>query len=171
MAVNVKNIMRLQFFYTALLFLLLSSCSGGSFHLRESVSLSGLQQAIAIQGIPPESSLYIALEEVIAEADGEIVPLAKAGTIVQVTKLKEGKKVVAYTENRIAREYLVFLRFNYQLKKSGKTLGSRQISLDKTLIYDSNFVLGKVEEERRILQSLREEAVRLILLRLQYSEQ
>ncbi len=160
----------LKLAYIILGFILLSSCSGNGFHLRENVSLSGVHQAIAMQGISPESDLYVTLEQAIAEAGGKVVSLPKAGSVIRISELKEGKKIVAYTEGRIAREYLVFLRFNYQLKYSDKILENRLINLDKTLIYDANFVLGKAEEERRILHSLREEAARLILLRLQYSK-
>ena len=134
------------------------------------MSLSGAYKKIAIEGVPSESNLYLTLEQAIVGAEGKVVPLSKASTIVRVSDLKEGKKVVAYTENRVAREYMVFLRFSYQLERSGKLLKNHLINLDKTLIYDASFLLVKAEEERRILQSLREEAARLILLRLQYSK-
>ncbi|MCK5918926.1 MAG: hypothetical protein KAG34_10885, partial [Cocleimonas sp.] len=61
----------------------------------------------------------------------------------------------------------VYLHFDYQIKVNDK-LKKHAIRLDKTLIYDANFVLGKAEEEKRIQQSLREEAARLILLHLRY---
>lgn len=170
LANSARYMVGLKLPYMALVFILLSSCSGNGFHLRENVSLSGVHKAIAIEGVSPESNLYLALEQAIAEAEGKVVPLSKASSIVQVSDLREGKKIIAYTENRVAREYMVFLRFNYQLKHSGKALKNHLINLDKTLIYDASFVLGKAEEERRILQSLREEAVRLMLLRLQYSK-
>ena len=160
----------LKISYIVWIMIFLSSCSGAGFHLRQSVSLSAGYDSIAITGVAPESKIYLALEQGVVAAGGKIVPPSRANTIVRVSDLKEGKKIVAYTENRVAREYMVFLRLRYQLERSGKILKSRQINLDKTLIYDVNFVLGKAEEERRILQSLREEAVRLILLRLKYSK-
>ncbi|HIO91464.1 MAG TPA: hypothetical protein EYG68_01310 [Leucothrix mucor] len=159
-----------KLFAIVLVLLFLQSCAGSGFHLRESVQLSGDYKKISLQGVSTESDLYAALEQAVTDAAGELVPLDSAASIISIRHLKEGKKIIAYTKNRVAREYLVFLRFDYQIKASGKVLESRLVNLDKTLIYDANFVLGKAEEEHRILQSLREEAARLILLRLQYSK-
>ena len=158
------------FFFLIISTLLLQSCSGSSFHLRESNKLSGNYTKIALQGISTESALYTTLEKAIKEAGGNIVPAASAHSIITIEQLKEDKKIVAYTGERIAREYMIYLQLNYAIKIASKKLEQRPIRLDKTLIYDSNFVLGKAEEERRIQQSLREEAARLILLRLQYSK-
>ncbi len=153
-----------------LIIFLLQSCSVTGFHLRESNKLSGNYTKIALQGISTESALYTTLEKAIKEVGGNIVPVASAYSIITIEQLKEDKKIVAYTRERLAREYMIYLRLNYAIKIANKTLEQRPIRLDKTLIYDSNFVLGKAEEERRIQQSLREEAARLILLRLQYSK-
>ncbi len=158
-----------RFYFIALTFLL-SACSGGAFHLRESVKLEDNYKAISIQGIAAESELYILLEQGIAEAEGKVVPSNRARSIITISDLKEDKKIVAYTKDRVAREYLAFLRFKYQLKSAGKSSEIYEINLDKTFVYDVDFVLGKAEEERRIKQALRKEAVRLILLRLQYSK-
>ena len=159
------------FLFPLIIVFLLPSCSGGGFHLRESTRLSGAYQNIALQGISTESKLHTTLKQSIKDAGGNIVPLASANAIIVIKNLKEDKKIVAYTRERIAREYIVYLHFNYQIKIGDKELEQRLIRLDKTLIYDSNFVLGKAEEESRIQQSLREEATRLILLRLRYSKQ
>jgi outer membrane lipopolysaccharide assembly protein LptE/RlpB len=159
------------FLFPLIIFLLLPSCSGGGFHLRESTRLSGAYQNIVLQGISTESKLYTTLKQSIKEAGGDVVPLVSANSIIVINNLKEDKKIVAYTRERIAREYMVYLHFDYQIKIGDKEREQRLIRLDKTLIYDSNFVLGKAEEESRIQQSLREEAARLILLRLRYSKQ
>lgn len=151
--------------------LFLSSCSGGGFHLRESVSLSGPYSKIAILGISPESELYKTLEKAIDDAGGDVVSPAQASARLVISKFKEDKKVVAYASGRVARGYLVYLRFDYLVKIASKQLETRSLNLDKPMIYDSNFVLGKAEEERLTLKALREEAARLILLHLKYGKQ
>ena len=161
-----KNNIRLFLFVIMALFLL-SSCAGSGFHLRESTSLSGAYVKIALEGISKESALYTTLEEAFRKAKGEFVASSEADSILSIHQLKEDKKIVAYTSARIAREYMIYLNFYYEIKVAGKKSQKRLIRLDKTLIYDSTFVLGKAEEERRIQQSLREEAARLILLHLQ----
>ena len=167
MILNMKNNIRLFLFVIMTLFLL-SSCAGGAFHLRQSTRLSGVYVKIALEGISKESALYTTLEQALIEAKGEVVTLSEADSILSIDQLKEDKKIVAYTSARIAREYMIYLNFDYEIKVVGKKPQKRSIRLNKTLIYDSTFVLGKAEEEHRIQQSLREEAARLILLHLQY---
>ena len=158
-----------SFLFLSMFVLVLQGCSSNGFHLRESASLSDHYQKIALQGLAEDSDLYRTLEEAIVDAGGSVVSTAVAGLTIAISNLKEDKKIIAYTSKRVAREYMVYLHFDYQIK-ADKKLKKRLIRLDKTLIYEANFVLGKAEEERRIKQALRKEAVRLILLRLQYSK-
>ncbi len=166
---NIKNNIRVFPFVIMALFLL-SSCVGGTFHLRQSTRLQGGVK-IALEGISKESALYTTLEQALIEAKGEVVTSSEADSILSIHQLKEDKKIVAYTSARIAREYMIYLNFDYEIKIAGKKVQKRSIRLNKTLIYDSTFVLGKAEEERRIQQALREEAARLILLHLAASKQ
>jgi outer membrane lipopolysaccharide assembly protein LptE/RlpB len=159
-----------SFVFISMLLWLLQSCSGSGFQLRKNATLPSDYINIALQGIESESDLYKTLQKMIVDAGGQIVPLLEAHSVITVSNLKQDKKIVAYTGQRIAREYMMYLRFDYQLKRGANKLQSRLIHLDKTLIYDANFILGKAEEEFRIQQSLREEAARLILLRLRYAK-
>lgn len=159
------------FIFPLLLLLLLQSCSSSGFHLRKPNKLSGAYEKIALEGIASESKFYTVLEKTIKDAGGRVVPIASTRTIIVINNLKEDKKIVAYTRKRIAREYMVYLHFDYQIKVADQKQKKHLIRLNKTLIYDSNFILGKVEEENRIHQSLHKEAARLILLRLRYSKQ
>ena len=156
-----------SFLFLSMFVLVLQGCSSNGFHLRESTSLSGIYEKIALQGLAEESDLYRTLEAAIVDVGGSIVSAAVAGSTIAISNLKEDKKIIAYTNKRVAREYRVYLHFDYQIK-ANKKREKRLIRLDKTLIYEANFVLGKAEEEQRILQSLREEAARLILLGLRY---
>ena len=156
--------------FISMLLWLLQSCSGSGFQLRKSADLPSDHINIALQGIESESDLYKTLEKAIIDAGGQIVPLLKASAVITVSNLKQDKKIIAYTGQRIAREYMIYLRFDYHVKVGTNASQPHLIRLDKTLIYDANFVLGKAEEELRIQQSLREEAARLILLRLRYAK-
>ena len=150
--------------------LLLHSCAGSGFQLRKATTLSGVYEKIALQGLSTESNLYTTLEQSIVSAGGKVVALDAATAIITLTHIKENKKVVAYAAKRVAREYMIYLHFDYHIKIASNVLKKRAIRLDKTLIYDANFVLGKAEEKVRIQQSLREEAARLLLLHLRYSK-
>jgi len=74
------------------------------------------------------------------------------------------------------REYLVFLKIEYSIVpkqsplRNSQLASKRRIHIDRSYLYDSDFALGKSEEEKRVKKTLYEEAARLILLRLKYSK-
>jgi len=157
--------------------LLLSACAS-RFHLRENVALAKNYQRIQLEQLAPESDFGKIFEQTLEAAGGELIksdsPEYKtkgANTIIRISNLREGKRVVAYTRERKARIYLVFLKFDYLIKtktasKTGRKHAKQRISLDKTFLYDADFALGKAEEEKQIRNGLYAEASRLILLYL-----
>lgn len=151
---------------------LLSAC-GNSFHLREEVVLPQTYQKIQLENVSLESDFSKIFQSTLEEAGGELIDSRSKQhptTHIIIQNLREGKRVVAYTKERKARIYLVFLKLEYtiQNRKNGKKPEKQRISLDKTFIYDPNFALGKVEEEKQIRDGLYHEAARLILLNLKY---
>lgn len=156
----------------------LSACSS-SFHLRKEVTLAKNYQQIQLENISLESDFAKIFENTLEEAGGQLVNLQinskktaynTASTKVIINNLRVGKRVVAYTRERKARIYLVFLKLEYTIQSKNRQKQPKQnLSLDKTFIYDVNFALGKAEEEKQIRNGLYAEAARLILLYLQYS--
>ncbi len=157
-------------------FLVLQACSGNGFHLRKNVDLPQSSQQITLNGIHPEHGLYQAFETALAESDGKLLDPSvsssssrKASTIINISNLREDKRVVSYTSERKVREYLVFLKFDYTIQRNHQQLIQMQrIRLDRSFIYDASFALGKAEEEDKIRFNLEKEAARIMMLRLQY---
>jgi len=152
--------------------LLLSSCTN-SFHLREAVSLPKTYQKIQLENISAESDFSQIFENTLEEAGGQLIEgnsHQRASAKIIIQNLREGKRVVAYTKERKARIYLVFLKLDYTIQnlKNGQKTKKQRLSLDKTFIYDANFALGKAEEEKQIRKSLHAEAARLILFNLKH---
>ncbi len=151
---------------------LLTACSGESFHLRGSVALPKIYQQVYLQGDSIDSPFGKVLHRKLAEVGSKLVAdPAKATAVIRLDQYQEGKRVAGYGSNREVREYLIYLRFDFSTKSSdsGRILiPVSKINLDKIQIYDSVFVLGKIEEERLIKEDLREGAARQVLLRLQY---
>ena len=188
--------------------ILLSSCSGESFHLRGSTVLPVVYKKIYLQGTSATSAFGQTLQSKLREVGSELVSDPNQATaIVQLSNYQEGKRVAGYGPNREVREYLIFLRFDLSARSSAATssessvkstsvnstsvssgsissasissgsvikstyrelIPSSKINLDKIQIYDSAFVLGKIEEERLIKDELRKNAARQVMLRLQY---
>ena len=147
--------------------LLLQACSNG-FHLRGELDLPKMYQRIQVDNISYEHDLVKAFEFALEESGGQL--LEKASTVIKINNLREGKRTVAYTKERKAREFLLYLKFAYTIAVSGKETKNQRINLDRIFVYDADFALGKAEEETKIRQELYKEAARLILLKLQYSK-
>jgi len=153
--------------------LLLSACAS-RFHLRENIALAKNYQQIQLEQLASDSDFAKIFEQTLETAGGELIksdsPKYKtkgADTVIRISNLHEGKRVVAYTRERKARIYLVFLKFDYLIKaKTGRKRAKQRISLDRTFVYDADFALGKAEEEKQIRDGLYAEASRLILLYL-----
>lgn len=154
--------------------LLLQACSGANgFHLRKDVRLAKVYQSIQLANAPNKAEFVSAFEAALEEAGGQIQ--ANAKTKIIFNHFQEGKRITAYTSERKAREYLLSLKIEYLIEQSSaiqtkKTLGPYRINIDRPFLYDADFALGKIEEEKQIRERLYEEAVRLILLRLQYAK-
>lgn len=153
--------------------LVMQACTDSGFHLRSNIELPSKYKKIQLQNLRQGHGLVNALQLKLEESGGEL--LESSSTKIKIHNYQEGRRVVAYTRERRAREYLLFLRFDYSISLSMKNsksieLKKRRINVDRTFIYDANFALGKAEEEKQIRQDLYEEASRLILLHLQYAK-
>ena len=169
----------IQTFKTSLTLLLVSiflqACSGESFHLRGQGNVPALQEAFYIEGINLQSPLGIALRNTLKQSGSRIVQdRSQASLLLQISNMREGKTAAGYSRARKVREYDIFLRLNYAFRsingKDSYTSGNSSVNTSRTQLYDSDFALGKAEEEETIRQELRQNAARLILVKLRYSQ-
>lgn len=168
--------MRLLFSSTKWLFLLLAlvgigACGNNGFHLRDQMPLPERYQAIYLENLAQED-FRRQLKNKIEEQGAKLVEsIDQATTIIDISDFQQGKRVSGYGENREVRQYIIFLKMNYRVldaKTREELFPKARINIDKTQIYDSTFVLGKVEEERLINQELLKDAARQILIKLRY---
>ncbi len=156
--------------------LLLQACSSTGFHLRGERDLPQKYQRIQVDNISYEHNLVKAFELALEESGGELVE--NAATVIKINNFREGKRTVAYSKERKARQFLLYLKFGYTIAVTGKVSGktveketkNQRINVDRIFVYDADFALGKAEEEQKIRQELYKEAARLMLLKLQYSK-
>lgn len=152
---------------------LLTACTGGGFHLRDNVRLPAVFQPMVLQGVPANSAFAVALRKAFESGGNELLLTThNVNDYAQlfITDYQENKRVVGYGQNREVREFLIFTKFQYEVRaKNGEILLPKQrLQVDKTQIYDSEFVLGKTEEERVIRDDLRNDLARKVLIRLRY---
>lgn len=150
---------------------LLSACTGGGFHLRGNVPLPAVFQTMALQGIAADSDFALTLRKAFADSRYTLqLNTNNEHARLVIIDYQEGKRVVGYGRSREVREFLLFITLDYEVRAAnGELLLPKQrLQVDKTQIYDSEFVLGKTEEERVIRKDLRDDLARKILVRLRY---
>lgn len=153
----------------------IQSCSGNGFKLRENVQLSTDYETVYLQGLDGHAEFDEIFIDALAEAGSQTTQQQKlANSTIDFTRLEQGRRVIAYTSDRVAREYLLYLNVEYSIRPKNNKIVKRpkyRINIDRSYLYDPDFALGKAEEEDRVKLALYEEAARLILLRLKYSKQ
>jgi len=164
-------------FIVVFLSLLIQACSGNGFKLRKNVTLAPEFNSIYVTGVNLKEDFATTLTEALIEAGGNTVDTeSQARSLLNFSRFEQGRRVIAYTDDRQAREYLVFLKVEYDISQANKNnkesikASKKRINIDRTYLFDPDFTLGKSEEEKRVIQTLYEEATRLILLRLKYAE-
>lgn len=148
-----------------------SGCTGSGFHLRGKADLPTVFQTMTLQGVASDSNFALAMRKAFEGAGHELLLIpSNEHTLLAITNYQEGKRVVGYGKNREVREFLIFIALDYEVRaKNGEVLLPKQrLQVDKTQIYDSEFVLGKTEEERLIRKDLRDDLARKVLIRLRY---
>jgi outer membrane lipopolysaccharide assembly protein LptE/RlpB len=161
-------------FYLVLLSSVLVACSGESFHLRGHGSIPSVNETLYLNGVSRLNPFSIALRDAIKGA-GSLVTQNKSQASIQlnVDNINEGKIATGYSRARKVREYDIFLKLNYSfthLNKGNTVLSKGTVNLSQTQLYDSDFALGKAEEEELIKQELRRRAAHLILTKLRYTK-
>lgn len=150
-------------FLSTLLCLALSACG---FHLRETTELPTAYQQISVKGLSVDQGFGLVLKDAFTDARSELVVDGKSETQLLISGLEEGRRVASYDSTLSVRQYLLFLMLDYRVMMNGKEVAKHRIKLDKTMNYDADYVLGKQQEEEQIRKALRQDAARLILLRL-----
>lgn len=143
--------------------LALSACG---FQLRETTQLPTEYQQIGLQGSGIDKELGRVLRDAFVDARSNLRSDPSLKTQLVISNLQEDDRVASYDADLDVRQYLLFILFDYEILIDGKSVAKQRIRLDKTMNYDSDFVLGRQEEEEQIRKVLREDAARLILLRL-----
>lgn len=120
---------------------------------------------MSIQGINLQSSFGQILQENLRNA--HVTIQANAPTLLTIVNLREDHTVSAYSATRQVREFNYTLDVTFRVSgKSIRQIENQTVHVERPLIYDSNYVLGTASEADRIMEELRREAVRLMILRL-----
>lgn len=159
-------------FILPLLLLALSLQACGGFHLRGSVTPDGkrvsgkLNSTVQLINVDLNSPFGRNLSTAIRNSGGKLVS-SDADYSIRLSNFNEGKYAAGYSRARQVREYSIFLKSDYQIRqKGGEVLVSDTVDVNRTQLYDSEFALGKAEEEQQIRSQLRLEAADMIRARL-----
>lgn len=148
----------------------LTGCGGEPFHLRGSKPLPAvIQQGVYVQGVDQHSAFGLTLQDGLEDAGATIwQSQQKATTTLSIINVSESRSVSGYSSTRQVREFIHNINVVFRVKTHGQDeTGEYSVRAERSQVYDGQYVLGTADEEADIKDELRQEAVRLIILRLQ----
>lgn len=158
-----------RLFSSGLLLLLLAGCG---FQLRGTISLPAEMERVFVQGSTSHQPLALEIERAVRSGGGEVVGDALAATgLLQISGVKEVRRVISVDGRGKAQEYGLLLSFTFALQDGERQplIGAQAITIERTLLYDSDNVLGSAEEESTLRGEMRQFAVGQMFRRINAS--
>ncbi len=142
--------------------LLLTACG---FHLRGAVALPPDLRALAVTGTPENGPLWRVLRDALPRAGGRLAGAAEADAVLVITDENLSRRVLSVDSRGRAQEYELKYTLGYRLDTpDGRPrLEPRRITVFRQYRFDPDAVLAKGEEERRLQEEMRREAVGRLL--------
>jgi LPS-assembly lipoprotein len=154
-----------SFLVTSTLFLV----SGCGFHLRGAVELAPELQELALAGVDRRSELGRELETALARNGGRLVASPEAAGAVLIVKREQvSRRVLSVAGSGQASEYELNYRLDYRFEAPPGTPRGEEQSLTQRRYYrfDPTRVLAKADEEARLVNEMRRDAIAGLLRRL-----
>ena len=157
------------------LLLVLSACGGEPFRLHHNrpipdfVKQQGIYIEEAFERDPGRvNGVVEGLRNALEERKVPVMSSPQTPNKIVITRIRENRTVSGYSASRQVREYNHTIEVDYKLVSPHLSAPVEQsIRAERSQVYNSTSVLGTEEEEIAIKQELQQEAVRLMLLRLQ----
>ena len=153
----------------------LSACGGEPFRLHHSLPIPDFvkQQGVYIEEAYEQdpgriNGVVEGLRTALEEHKVPVMTNPQTPNKIVITRIRENRTVSGYSASRQVREFNHTIEVDYKLVSPYISAPIEQtIRAERSQVYNSTYVLGTAEEETAIKQELQQEAVRLMLLRLQ----
>lgn len=152
-----------------LVFLLASILAGCGFHLAgEGTFVSELNNT-HIQNVSSSNEMSRLLDKNLRSSQINIVAEESATALLRILNEETEKEVITVDSDGKAREFELILKITFEVKRPDNSilLDKQIIALDRDFVFDKNNLLGTNEEERELLNEMRNDAAKLIVYRLQ----
>ncbi len=157
--------LHMQSLFVLLSMLLLSACG---FQLRGAYQLPPEMQQTYLQS-PAETDLVRLLQRQLKASGVTLVAQASQGAATfKVISESRSKRIVSVDTRGRAREYTLTYSVRFSVKHdSAFSFAEQSVELDRDFLFDTEDVLGKSRGEAELYESMQQDVVRLIMLRLQ----
>lgn len=156
-----------KLFVCLLVSIVLSSCG---FHLRGAYQLPSAMSVTFIDAAQKNSELTRALKRRLKASDITLLDEARSDVaVLKIGQEKKSRRIVSVDSRGKAREYTLIYAISFSVKApvSDFEIEEQTVSIDRDFLFDTEDVLGNSREESQLYDEMRQDVVRLILLRLQ----
>ena len=150
---------------------LLISCG---FHLRGAYQLPQEMNSTYVDTSDDSSDLVRSLKRNLKASGISILDKAvDEAAVLKVGNAQKSKRIVSVDSRGKAREYTLTysIVFSVSFAQTDFEISEQTISINRDFLFDTEDVLGNSREEAQLYTEMQQDAVRLMLLRLQSSAQ
>ena len=150
-----------------LVVILLSACG---FHLRGAYQLPDQLASLYIQAEKPNSELVRSLRRSLKASGINISDTEQAAqSWLKIFDEKQDKRVISVDSRGRAREYSLMYSVSFSVTGRDSTfrIDTQTLTLERDFLFDTEDVLGKGREEAVLIKDMKQDTVRLIMLRLE----
>jgi len=154
-----------------LLSALLTACG---FHLRGAYQLPQEMNSTYIDAQDENSDLVRSLKRSLKASGVNLLEEAlDEAAVLKVAKAQKSKRIVSVDSRGKAREYTLTyaIVFSVRVEQTDFEMSEQTISINRDFLFDTEDVLGNSREEAQLYTEMQQDAVRLMLLRLQSKTQ
>jgi len=154
-----------------LLSALLTACG---FQLRGAYQLPQEMSSTYVEAPDENSDLVRALKRSLKASGVNLFAQAsEEAAVLKVGNAQKSKRIVSVDSRGKAREYTLTYAvvFSVSFEKTDFEMSEQTISISRDFLFDTEDVLGNSREEAQLYTEMQQDAVRLILLRLQSKTQ
>ncbi len=142
--------------------------TGCGFHLQSDVDVPSMLSVTYIQTTDQYSQFYRAMNRWLNQSGARVTQNRSEATATLVIGQDiTGQRVLSVSATNVPQEFEVYYLLQFSVRAGGReVLPPESITLRRNYPYDARDVLGKAQEEQVLRDSLVEDLVRLVSLRL-----
>ncbi len=146
----------------------IASMAACGWHFRGDIAASLDIDSIAIEGGQQDAAFYQRLSQALERSGVQVNPLAEADLTLKIGNIQRDRKPLTISADGAVEEYQLYyvVVISVQVAAGEWVIQDQSIEVIRSYRFDRTQILAKENEERRLYNDMRDNAIRRVLQRL-----